>query len=245
MLDFDDAQVEELKKFTKSSFDLEEIVDTARELKYTREIKGILAEQMRSPSEEFVRLFAAQVYSGRMTQAIREQFADLTRRAFQQIINDRISDRLKSALESEDQSTGGEEASQGAESARVATGATETQKDQPDRSEEEIQGYYVVKAILRDTIEAKRIATRDFKGLVRVLLDDNLRKPICGLWFKTSQKYLGLIDEEKREERIAIQDIDDIFTYADRLKAAVAHYEQGSADNGASVGPEHQEAGQS
>ena len=44
MLDFRDPTVEELKKFSKSSFDLDNILTTANELKYTREIRRIITD---------------------------------------------------------------------------------------------------------------------------------------------------------------------------------------------------------
>ena len=62
MLDFDEALVEELKKFTKSSFDLDEILTTATDLKYTKEIKRILGEEWSSPVDDFVR-FLPQGYA--------------------------------------------------------------------------------------------------------------------------------------------------------------------------------------
>jgi hypothetical protein len=55
ILDFKDRDVEELKKFAKSAFDLETILTTANELKYTRAIQTRLNEWMVSPSEDFVR----------------------------------------------------------------------------------------------------------------------------------------------------------------------------------------------
>src|SRR6266540_2450875 len=98
LLDFKEQEAEELKKFSKSAFDLTNILTTASELKYTREIKRILAEQMQEPTDEFVKFFAGQVYTGRMTQAVREQFAQLTRQALKQFVNDQINERLKTAL---------------------------------------------------------------------------------------------------------------------------------------------------
>ena len=55
MLDLDDGAVKELERFTKSAFDLESTIEAAGELKYTREIKRILAQQLRDPSGEFIR----------------------------------------------------------------------------------------------------------------------------------------------------------------------------------------------
>ena len=88
MLDVKDDLVEELKKFTKTSFNIDNILTTASELKYTREIRRILAEQLSEPSEDFVGLFVSRVYEGRRTQVVRDQFVQITKRAFQQFITD-------------------------------------------------------------------------------------------------------------------------------------------------------------
>lgn len=57
-----EQQIEELKKFHKSYFDINNIISSASELKYTNEIKGILTTELKTPSEEFVRYFAQKVY---------------------------------------------------------------------------------------------------------------------------------------------------------------------------------------
>ena len=221
LLDFDDQIVEELKRFTKTAFDLEDTLSAATELKYTTEIKRVLAEEMRRPSEDFVRLLAGQVYSGRMTQSIRDQFTERTRRAFQQLINDRISDRLKSALahESEPEDLRDVQVqedvdvtSEGDESGIVTT-------------KEEIDAYNIIRAILWETVDVTRIVMRDTKSYCGILLDDNNRKPICRLRFNSSQRYLVLIDDDRQESRHAIVSVEDIFSFANELKARVALYE--------------------
>jgi hypothetical protein len=58
---FEEHQVGELKKFTKSSFCLEDIITSASTLKYTGAIKKILEDEMKTPSEAFVRFFASQI----------------------------------------------------------------------------------------------------------------------------------------------------------------------------------------
>jgi len=57
VLQFEDHQIKELKKFTKSAFSLEDILTTASTLKYTGAIKKILDEELKNPTEEFVRFF--------------------------------------------------------------------------------------------------------------------------------------------------------------------------------------------
>lgn len=58
--------------------------------KYTKQIRQIFAEQFENPNEEFVKFFGKQVYDGVFTQSIKEQFTELTRRAFPQFVNERF-----------------------------------------------------------------------------------------------------------------------------------------------------------
>jgi hypothetical protein len=217
LLSLDDNVLAELKKFSKSSFELGAILANASDLKYTREIKRILAQEINQPSEEFVRFFTTQVYTGRLTQSIREQFTERTKKALQQFISERVSDRLKSALAQE------QESSKAAPASAEENPATE--EAQTQTTEEELHGYYIVKAILTQVIDPQRIVLRDQKSYCSILLDDNNRKPICRLWFNSAQKYLGLFNEEKNETRMPIASLAEIYQYSDQLKAAACRYE--------------------
>jgi hypothetical protein len=88
---------------------LDQILSTAKDLKYTREILRLLAAEWDSPSEALVRHFASQVYNGVKTKAVIEQFTRATKKALHQFVAKRISDRLKSALESTGDETPDEE----------------------------------------------------------------------------------------------------------------------------------------
>ena len=55
--------------------------------------------------------------------------------------------------------------------------------------------------------------------------DDNNRKPICRLRFNNEAKLVvGLFNESKEEERIAISTIDQLFHFSDRLTSSVNGY---------------------
>ena len=56
------------------------------------------------------------------------------------------------------------------------------------------------------------------------MLDDNRRKPVCRFWFDKKQKYLGIFDENKKETRLPIDSVDEIFAHADTLRATAARY---------------------
>lgn len=213
----DEVIVSELKKFSKSVFEVDKILANASELKYTREIKRLINRQMSEPSEDFVRFFVSQVYSGRVTQAVREQFTAITKRALQEFISEKISDRLKSALEHEEEKI---------REAAPTEEEVEQEVSEIVTTEEELQGFYIVQAILSQVVLPARVAMRDQKAYCSVYLDDSNRKPICRLRFNSPQKYLGVFDAEKNETREPIEELTDIYKFADRLKATVAGYDQ-------------------
>lgn len=220
MLDLTDHHAEELKKFMKESFDLDKILSTASELKYTKGIVKALAEEWLNPSGEFVRLFTARVYSGRLTQSVREQFTQITKRAFHNFVSNKINDRLKTALEGDSKDPASvESTSPDPDTASGGNGEIVT-------TEEEYEGYYIVKSILREIIDVRRIYFRDTKRYCGILLDDSNRKPICRMWFNTSQKYLGVFDEVKNETKHAIDDVDGIYRFADAICETVKRHDE-------------------
>lgn len=218
----------ELKKLAKSAFNLNDLLSAAHELKYTKALKHYLNEQWSAPSDELVKFLTKRVYDGLVTQTVRDQFSGFVKRALHQFLNDRISDRLKSALREEEQPvTLDEIQGDGAPSneASVIPGVGGLPDDDIDTTEEEMEGFRIIRAILREVVDVKRVVARDVKSYFGILLDDNNRKPICRLRFNTAQKYLCVINADKTEEKIPIDSLDDIYKYADRVKAAVLIYE--------------------
>lgn len=226
LLNIRSGQVEELKRFSKDMFDVEDIISIAGQLKYTREMKVLLTQQLNEPDEEFVRYFADKLYEGRITQSVRELFSGIVKQAMREFINERVSRRIQTALDSTDT------AETPAQAEIDEPSDEETIEDAEDKSgrqvvttDDEIEGYFVVKSILREHIDVHRVAIRDTKSYCGILLDDNNRKPICRLHFNRSQKYVGIFDADKNQDRIPIESIDEIYNYADRLKAVVTAYD--------------------
>ena len=173
--DYKERDIEELRKFAKTSFNLEEILATATELKYIRAIQNRLAGWLVSPSEEFVKLLVGELRASRFTPAVKEQFTQITKRAFEQFILERINERLKSAMTPDVSAPTG-----------VTWVPTIVTTDQ------ELEGLHTVRAILRGIISSKRIKLRDAQNYCAILLDDNNRKPICRLWLNTPKLRIGL-----------------------------------------------------
>lgn len=224
LLDVDPYALPELQKLTKSSFDLDSVLSAAEELKYVSGIKKAIGALFAHPSDDFVRLLVSGVYERPLTAKMREFFAGVVENACRQWITDQVNARLKTALQGQGVSvpvapTGDEASStEPVEEERGARGQDlETTLD-------EMEGYNIVRAIAVREVPVERIVARDTKSYFGVLLDDNNRKPICRLHFNRQQKYLGLLDEAKNEERIPIGKVSDIYQYTDKIRETVRRY---------------------
>ncbi|APZ93607.1 type I restriction endonuclease [Fuerstiella marisgermanici] len=212
--DFDARDVAELSKFAKSVFNLENILANATELKFTQQLSAVLAAEVESPSDDLVRHLTSQIYEGRFTAGVCEQFRPLVKSAFRDLINERLSNRLKSALQGVD-----------AEAERSETSDPAGPDDGIDTTAEEVEGFHIVRAILAKHIPIKRVVMRDTKSYCGVLLDDNNRKPICRLHFNGSKKYLGMFDADKNETRNPIDRLEEIYGFEEQIVASVHRYD--------------------
>lgn len=235
MLNLSDNEIEQMKKFHKSYYDLENILSTAQELKYTTELRNIITSEFNNPSNEFVRYFTKQVYDSPVSQKVIDQFTPLVKKAISGIINETITDRLGLAIKTTSeakaesvQENNGEnielnkikELPEGVVFKDEESGITTTQ--------EEIDSYHIIKAILRPVINIKRVFYRDAITYFSILLDDNNRKPICRLYFNAkSVKYIGLFeDNNNNDTRYVIESLDDIYNYTDQLRKRVEFFEK-------------------
>lgn len=213
--DIKDNQIEELKKFHKSYFDIESIVNTASELKYTNELKQLLHKELNTPSSEFVKHFAKQVYPSVVTQKILEQFTELTKKSIQQYISDLYTERLKNALTKENEIT---------KEQIVETENLTVEVDHKiETTQEELEAFMIIKSILRQKISIDRIFYRDAQSYFTVILDNTNRKLICRLYLD-KRKFISFIGEDKKENKIEINSLDDIFNFSDELLKMAENY---------------------
>ncbi len=208
--DFNAGIVAELRKFEKTSFDVSAILATAERLKYTSGVKQVISKLIEEPSEDFVRLVAGTVYEGRITAQVKEMLTGVVRTAFRDVIMDSVKNRLSSAL---------------ADTEEVIVKIDDPVEEEPEvvTTEEEREGYMIVKAIVRDTIAPKRVVMRDQKSYCGILIDNNNRKPLARLHFNRSVKYIGLFDGDT-EERLIVDSLDQIYEHSDRLRATAKKY---------------------
>ncbi|WP_102346808.1 type I restriction endonuclease [Bacillus sp. Marseille-P3661] len=216
ILELRDNKIQELAKFRKNDFDVENVLNTASELKYTSEIKKFLENQWNEPTDEFIKFILNDVYSGIKTQKVIDNFREIVKNSLNQFVNERVNDKLQKALNSTNTN---DEIQPNQEAA--ATIDTEEKIEVAEESEiitteEEIEGYVLVKLMLKGHVESERVYYRDNKSYFNVLLDDSIRKWICRLGLNSpSSKYIQLNDKNKTTYRI--ENINEIQKYESEI----------------------------
>lgn len=232
LLDLSDNDVEQLKKFHKSYYNVDNILSTAQELKYTTQLRNIISSEFSSPGNDFVKLFTKQIYDGPVSQKIIDQFTPLVKKAIAGIINDTISDRIglaiKNAEAPETENVQQDQLTTQPSANELPAGIVNVNEDKGIiTTQEEIDSYLIVKAILRPVVDISRVVYRDTQSYFGILLDDNNRKPICRMYLNAqSVKYIATFDADKKEIKHKITKLDDIYDYVDELRKTISFYEK-------------------
>jgi len=221
ILDVKEAQVAELKKFHKSNFDVDTIFDVASELKYSNEFKITFANQLQNPTDDFVKIFLVNTYDGKFTQKVVDKFKPILKKALNNYITELMNDKIKTALGSH------EDVIQTSEKAEPES-EEETSASEPVSkivtTEEELEAFFIVKNLLKDTVAMNDITYKDNERYMAILYKGKTTKWICRFYFNTATKYLAVSNDNKKEEKIVIENIYDIEKYKEKLVNALKKY---------------------
>lgn len=212
MLNLKDRDISELGKFKKDILDVDNILSSAEDLKYTSMIKAWIDREYVNPSPAFVKMIISDIYEGVKSQKVVDQFTPVVKKALNQYITDTINQKIQNVLNG------------------TATVSEETPTEEQNSKKEvittimELEAYGIIKSILRQTVSSGRIAYRDTASYFGILLDDNNRKWICRVCLDGSKKYIIVSDDNKAGIRYDIESIDDIYNYADEIVNACKKY---------------------
>jgi hypothetical protein len=214
--DIKPKEIEELKKFHKDSFSVENILESASKQQDVRQAVTYLKEQFSSPSDDFVKLVCKSFYDGVMTKPVIESLRPAVIGAFEEILKDAMSSKLGVAFPTAPK----------AETAEIATEeAPEEAATKINTTEDELQGFMIVRAIAMQVIDITRITMRDSQSYCAIFADDNNRKPICRLYFNSKTNYqIGIFDASKAESRHKVVNLSDIYNHAEAIKSAAKVY---------------------
>lgn len=213
VLDIKKNTVKELKKFQKANFDVDNVFSTASELKYSKAVKEMFHKQLEEPDDDFVRYFLSGIYDGLKTQSVIDKYRNIIKNALNEYISESMNDKISAALNVEPSID------------------TEPENKVPENTEskivtteEELQAFYIIKGMFAGICSLSDIAYRDTESYFGILYKDNNRKPICRLNFDTQRKQLLLPDENKKFTRYYIENIEDLFSYKEKIVNCLNHY---------------------
>ena len=224
MLQLTKKDIKELEKFKKVNFDIDEVVSRADNLKYRNLIKKTLIAEFETPSDEFIRAIGKQVYEGILTQGVKEKFSNIITVAIAEIINERVNKTLADAVASNEEE---QEDNNTVEEEEDIDGIITTQMEK--------EGYFIIKSIASEITDSNRVAIRDRKNYCNILFDDNQRFPIVRFHFNNPNHLKVEFYDEitispnggKNGEKIAIDSVDELYNYKDRILKVVNDYLEG------------------
>ena len=177
VLNFTDYDLKVLKHFTKSEYDLESILGQATNLRYMFKVKNAIAQELHSPTKEFIRHFIKKVYPDRITKKVYEEF--------EEVIGAALEDYILPKNSSTNNTTVVEEVK--AEDGIVTT-------------EDELRVFSTIQNLFPEHRDV--ITYIDYKGHFSVVLNNNRRLIICKALFNRNKKYIIFIDAENEEFKV-------------------------------------------
>ncbi len=206
-----DKHVKELQQFAKDSLNVDQILNMAGKKKYINEIQNILKTEIKDPSDDFVRIFAKKLSEKTLTQNVMEEYRSLCKAAFSDIVNELVADKINSL-----------QAGLKAEMSDIAP--AEEKEAEIETTIEELEGYFIVKSILAEECPLSDITYRDNATYFNILYKNNSWKWICRLYLNGKQKYITFPTEDKKDEKLPIAKLEDIYSLKDKLKAVLNRY---------------------
>ncbi|MCL2789522.1 MAG: restriction endonuclease [Desulfobulbus sp.] len=222
----DPVLLPELRKLCKGKFDLKNTLDAVAELKFNRQVKLALAQNLENPDMDFIDYLLGRAgIKGLFKKTKEERYAPWVKRAFKEFIDEQIDSRLKTALAATSKKDDKPVEQKQEESISILGNL---QGDGIITTDQEVKGYYTVRAIMSSVVDPERIFARDTKSYCGILLDNKNTKPVCRLHFNNPDNLqLETFDAQKNGTKHKLEKVSDIYSHADELRSTVDYYTKG------------------
>lgn len=205
-----DRDIKELEKFAKDSLDVDSILSMANAKKFHREIQSVFKTEIENPSDDFVKLFARKLTDKMMTAVVIDEFRGYIKKSFSEVLHDIATDKIN-ALQSNLQID-----------ITMDQDPIQEEKNQIITTDEELEGYYIVKSLLGDATDLENITFKDTVNYFTILYQGKVTKWLCRLYFNGKQKAIAFPGDEKGSEvKTNIDRIEDLYKFKSELKQAL------------------------
>lgn len=213
LLNINDNEIMQLKKFAKNTFNLETISSIASNLKYTDCINDRLKKELENPSDEFVRFMISDFYAGVKNKNVVDKFRPIVKKALNQFTTDFMNEKIQIAL--------GENS--------ITKSNTIYSKEEVDTpkliTDEELEALEMIRSILECVVNKENITYKSTKSYFGINYKNDARNWICRLFLsKKGKKGIHIPDENKNPIKYEFDNIEDLKDIKDVLESIVKRY---------------------
>ncbi len=204
LLDLKENDINELRKFEKVNFNMELILTTASDLKFSNQIQNVIKEEFSNPSDNFVKMILSMgIYDGIKTQTVIDKYKPILKKALNTYVNKLINNKIQSAMKDDEEQDE----------------YVEEQESKIITTTEELESFYVIKSILSECCDSTKINYKDTESYFSVIYDNKVTKWICRVYLKENVRYITILSNDKKEIRYDINEIGDIYKYKKEIKS--------------------------
>jgi len=208
-------QLIELENFKFEKINIETIFDRAERLRTENIVKKSIKEELKNPSREFINLFLKKINEGkRLTDKIQNQYGEIIKESATKIIQEEVKSSLErmqnTLLSANDNST---------------QSASEPKEANIETTPEEMELYYIVKAITGQVVNSNDIISKDTKNYFSVMYQ-NQRQTFLRFW-QTRGKISLLANGDALEEKtIEIGSPSDLYNHMEDINKYVLTFKK-------------------
>lgn len=175
LLNIDDNEILQLKKFAKNTFNLETISSTASNLKYIDNINNRLKSELENPSDEFVRFMINDFYDGVKNKNVVDKFRPIVKKALNQFATDFMNEKISIALGENTTPKTSSKKSENKDTSKVLT-------------KEELEALETIREILSDVVNKEDITYKSTTSYFSINYKNNSNNWICRLFLYRKNK---------------------------------------------------------
>lgn len=213
LLDIDDNEILQLKKFAKNTFNIETISSTASNLKYIDNINNRLKEELEEPSDDFVRFMINNFYDGVKNKNVVDRFRPIVKKALSQFATDFMNEKIQIAL---------------GENALTTSNITKNNIEKETSkvlTKEELDALETIREILSDVVNKEDITYKSTKSYFGINYKNNTNNWICRLFlYRKNKMGIHIPNENKESIKYDFDEISDLKEIKDILEEVVKRY---------------------
>ena len=213
LLDIDDNEILQLKKFAKNTFNIETISSTASNLKYIDNINNRLKEELEEPSDDFVRFMINNFYDGVKNKNVVDKFRPIVQKALSQFATDFMNEKIQIAL---------------GENALTTSNITKNNIEKETSkvlTKEELDALETIREILSDVVNKEDITYKSTKSYFGINYKNNTNNWICRLFlYRKNKMGIHIPNENKESIKYDFDEISDLKEIKDILEEVVKRY---------------------